>query len=250
MSLLQKLIHYPKIDKVKSYIPYAIGEIILVVIGIILAVQINEWRESVKNERTLIEHYKNINLNIRADILDLERVLTSSELAISSADSLLRQFQTIQEISNITKRNIGRLLLEYTFNPIKTGIEGLNNSGLTGLIDPELNRQLLKYYWLCEKIAHREGINNLYIQQKYEGYLLDNYPEVFQGMRFNSFIKPYYKNDPRTLSPIDRDAFLKDQKLEALVLARLFQSITVNRLYKEAISQAKTMELEIQADIK
>ena len=36
-------------NKVMAYLRYAIGEIILVVIGILIALQINNWKENIKN---------------------------------------------------------------------------------------------------------------------------------------------------------------------------------------------------------
>ena len=43
--------------KLKKYIFYAIGEILLVVIGILIAVGISEWRQNVKKHRELISYY-------------------------------------------------------------------------------------------------------------------------------------------------------------------------------------------------
>lgn len=41
-------------NKTGNYLKYAIGEIILVVIGILIALQINNWNENRKNDK--IEH--------------------------------------------------------------------------------------------------------------------------------------------------------------------------------------------------
>ena len=48
--------------KTAKYLKYAIGEIILVVIGILIALQINNWNESIKQaiaEREFITSLKN-----------------------------------------------------------------------------------------------------------------------------------------------------------------------------------------------
>ena len=43
--------------KTTKYLKYAIGEIILVVIGILIALQINNWNENRKNESTESDYY-------------------------------------------------------------------------------------------------------------------------------------------------------------------------------------------------
>ena len=48
-------------NKTGKYFKYAIGEIILVVIGILIALQINNWNESKKSSRIELEFLKNLN---------------------------------------------------------------------------------------------------------------------------------------------------------------------------------------------
>ncbi|MGB5243586.1 MAG: DUF6090 family protein, partial [Lutimonas sp.] len=56
-----------------KYIRYAIGEIVLVVIGILIALQINNWNESRKNKEKENKYLSNINREIINDSLTLER---------------------------------------------------------------------------------------------------------------------------------------------------------------------------------
>ena len=53
--------------KTGRYFKYAIGEIVLVVIGILIALQINNWNEQRKQNRNLRELYSNLLLDIKAD---------------------------------------------------------------------------------------------------------------------------------------------------------------------------------------
>ncbi|MGB5382661.1 MAG: DUF6090 family protein [Lutimonas sp.] len=55
-----------------KYIRYAIGEIVLVVIGILIALQINNWNESRKNTEKENKYLSNINREIINDSLVLE----------------------------------------------------------------------------------------------------------------------------------------------------------------------------------
>ena len=54
--------------KIRKYLFYAAGEIVLVVIGILIALQINNWNE-IRKERILEDDYlRKISLNIEDDI--------------------------------------------------------------------------------------------------------------------------------------------------------------------------------------
>ncbi|SDB19815.1 hypothetical protein SAMN03097699_0050 [Flavobacteriaceae bacterium MAR_2010_188] len=55
-----------------KYLKYAIGEIFLVVIGILIALQINNWNEERKDRNKLLNIYKHIYSDIENDIKELE----------------------------------------------------------------------------------------------------------------------------------------------------------------------------------
>ena len=54
--------------KTGKYMKYAIGEIVLVVIGILIALSINNWNEERKNEKELIEFLKSLKQELEIDI--------------------------------------------------------------------------------------------------------------------------------------------------------------------------------------
>jgi len=56
-----------KKNKTGKYLKYAIGEIILVVIGILIALQINNWNETSKNEREQIVFLNNLKNDLNND---------------------------------------------------------------------------------------------------------------------------------------------------------------------------------------
>ena len=59
-------------NKFTKYLIYAIGEIILVVIGILIALQINNLNDESKLKRTLISDLKNTEKYIQVEIERLE----------------------------------------------------------------------------------------------------------------------------------------------------------------------------------
>ena len=56
-----------KENKVSKYMLYAIGEIVLVVVGILIALSINNWNESRKQEQNLKIVYHLINNDLKKE---------------------------------------------------------------------------------------------------------------------------------------------------------------------------------------
>ena len=55
-------------NKTGKYLKYAFGEIILVVIGILIALQINNWNEKKNNINQAKKHLETVSLNLKDDI--------------------------------------------------------------------------------------------------------------------------------------------------------------------------------------
>jgi len=61
--------------KTGMYFKYAIGEIILLVIGILVALQVNNWNETGKNEREQIVFLNNLKNDLNNDLAQLDQIL-------------------------------------------------------------------------------------------------------------------------------------------------------------------------------
>ena len=70
LKFLRK-IRYDLMEKNKTgkYLKYAIGEIVLVVIGILIALQINNWNENRKLENRRQEYYSQLLDDLNNDII-------------------------------------------------------------------------------------------------------------------------------------------------------------------------------------
>ena len=142
-KIRQKLLSENKFSK---YLLYAIGEIILVVIGILIALQINNWNENRKLTETKRNYYQQI-------LVDLKNDKTYSKYMISIIDSSLTRFDTyikayekpdltFSEIfENISTMPIGYTILKFE----STTIESLINNSEMKLIDTELRNNFVNY---------------------------------------------------------------------------------------------------------
>jgi hypothetical protein len=58
--------------KVTQYVLYALGEIFLVVIGILIALQVNTWNEDRVQRSREVKYLKNIRLDLEKDLASLD----------------------------------------------------------------------------------------------------------------------------------------------------------------------------------
>lgn len=66
-------------NKIGVYFKYAIGEIVLVVIGILIALQINNWKESQSQQKILNNIYSTIKTDLEEDIKSIDRIIATNE---------------------------------------------------------------------------------------------------------------------------------------------------------------------------
>lgn len=81
-------------NKIGKYLKYAIGEIVLVVIGILIALQINNWNESRKGSKMGVQFLEGISDDIKKDIALVDNVMDlnrESLSIISSVDSVFHK---------------------------------------------------------------------------------------------------------------------------------------------------------------
>ncbi|WP_197675478.1 DUF6090 family protein [Formosa sp. Hel1_31_208] len=140
------------------YIKYAIGEIILVVIGILIALQINNWNENRKSaskenlylKRLLSENKEDIN-TFTNNISDLEKGIESIEklsLALNSAE--------INDSVLVTATNdfFGYGSIYPIFSSSTSTFDDLSSTGnLKDIKNTELREKLVKHYAQYKQVA-------------------------------------------------------------------------------------------------
>lgn len=139
-----------KENKVTKYLLYAIGEIVLVVIGILIALGINNWNE---NRKSLNQEHK-ILISLKADFLESkERLLESMKMqknAIRKSSELIKIFEgkILRPINDSILDYMGYGAYAWYREELLTGAyEALINSGNSELIrNEELTKMLAEFF--------------------------------------------------------------------------------------------------------
>jgi len=202
-----------KENKFGKYLIYAIGEIILVVIGILIALQLNNWKDKriqQKKESTFIEQIHN------------EFLLNRSQLDVVSSYHF-RGYHSSKKILSMMPIDVNSVNLDslsffieetfynWTFNPQQSAINSLSSTSSFDIISNlELRTQLQNWSELFldykeEETIARNFANNYYLPYFREKIALTNFLNK-KGML----------NHPK----IELN-FLTDLKFENLIHARM-----------------------------
>ena len=152
--------------KTGKYLKYALGEIFLVVIGILIALSINNANDARKERRELNNYLLKISNDVTRDmeqIADLKiRRDNVREKAIQSLKLLLKN-----DLSNIELISEGEIcFIEFYFIPNKSGFEGIKTSTYLGEINnSKLDSLLTGYYAAVDLIENREKGYNTFIEE-------------------------------------------------------------------------------------
>lgn len=82
-------------NKFQKYFRYAFGEILLVVIGILIALQVNNWNEKRKQDEEFKVTLEQIYNSLKFDVDDFKSQMESCDYAIETIDLLLEHPDTI-----------------------------------------------------------------------------------------------------------------------------------------------------------
>ena len=75
-------------EDIRKYLLYGLGEVLLVMIGILLALQVNNWRDGRKERAKEHEYLKNLKVNLESTLFSLESEMSTSEKRIAFGSDL------------------------------------------------------------------------------------------------------------------------------------------------------------------
>jgi hypothetical protein len=133
--------------KAGKYVKYAIGEILLVVIGILIALQINNWNEQRKRNQQETTYYCKILEDLKADIVNIDISILSLDSRQEKAKTLLTNLLKVQNDKTILIKDYIPSLRSTRFVSTRAAIEDITSSGkLEILKNDAIKSAILKFY--------------------------------------------------------------------------------------------------------
>lgn len=159
-------------NKFSKYLIYAIGEIVLVVIGILIALQINNWNQARNDNKALREYLGKIKFHTEEDLRQLDTIMKyRNHLAGLCKKARIRILDKTEDEDLFLLMSCGSAFMDYYFKPNTSGYEALKTSKYFGKINNTiLDSLLINYYRLVDDIEQNESSYNDYVNSQ-ENYL-------------------------------------------------------------------------------
>ncbi|MGV6832607.1 MAG: DUF6090 family protein [bacterium] len=137
-------------NQFSKYLIYAVGEIILVVIGILIALQINNWNENRKIEQSGKTYIKEIYKELKIEVSNIDEILTSLSEQYIGTEYVLNVFESKNKVVKDTI-----LFTKYHWEPRRLFIierdlntfDKLKSSGQSGLLKNDSLSNLLDRFY-------------------------------------------------------------------------------------------------------
>ena len=170
-------------NQVSRYLVYAIGEILLVVLGILIALQINNWNEENKRQKAEEELIGQIIEDLEADAITLESLIDRGhkkrDLATRIYDEFngTKSFEKTYEYGDLTWQIFAPLLFKQH-----------HQQSIEKLSDPDHRKMINEYFNQQERVTFQLNQNNDFIRLSMRP-LLGNFEvmNIPMVMNYNSY---------------------------------------------------------------
>ena len=148
--------------KTSKYFKYAIGEIILVVIGILIALQINNWNEKRKDSKLEAEYYCRLLEDLEQDNDQIDALIMQAEARLKASNQAVRLLMTERpnkiEVANQLDLAIKAIYTD--FKPNNSAFEDLKSGANLNIIqDKSIIKALNTYFNNIESLKSIIKIN-------------------------------------------------------------------------------------------
>ena len=161
-------------NKTGKYLKYAIGEIVLVVIGILIALQINTWNEQRKDQSLEQNFYCKLLEDFELDIENINKLKAESDYKIEKSNQLLLDLHEKNKSVDYLINTYIQALRTNAFSPSKVAIQDITSSGKLNLLNNEtLKQNLLRYYSELDNLLFQLELNRNKSLERAFGYESD-----------------------------------------------------------------------------
>ncbi len=148
--------------KTGKYLKYAIGEILLVVIGILIALQVNIWNENRKSKLSQNKLLVKLMSDLDHDISRFNEIDSIYQIDLEEIEFVFEEALSGKNIKlNSTKQMVAGRGSALYLNITRSTYEEMLNTGLLYQIENEsLKNEINKYYELADFTLEKENRDN------------------------------------------------------------------------------------------
>lgn len=155
-------------NKPGQYLRYAIGEIFLVVIGILIALQANDWSESRKEERIHKKDVTGLISNLELDLYIMNWTIDQDSVKLNKINYILTKFKDGSDFSDSSQlAYYSEILAFYDGTLQRTVFEDMRTGGrLNYFLDDSIRSAIVNHYLFMEMGMETSHLNTQYIMNQ------------------------------------------------------------------------------------
>lgn len=235
-------------NRLTRYIIYAIGEVVLVVIGILIALQINTWNQQRQRNHQETVYLEDLKRDLLFDIETLDQKIAQNAEAIENVSEVLTLISSKKDFSDEDKIKLYLLLTplcgETYFIPEQGTINQIEASSAGSYIQNKaLKDQIFRYYSSRE----REEKNMEQSIQLYQHHFIT--PNILSVGIDPAFSEAAF-NGTYELASTDFASILKNKQFITALLLKKVGSTNQNGFYQIAQMEAEQMISLINDELK
>ena len=211
-------------NKTSKYFKYAIGEIILVVIGILIALSINTWNETNKNAKEASFQLSKLRDNLNADKAELKSRISLDSLYIVNLIFCSKILSNeIEAPKEEFFKSFQFMSTTMNFKPISGTFEGLISSGKIELINNQNLLDALFSYYNEDRHGSWDSALQDYSRNVIMPYLLEfdhisNVTDENEGNSFTQFDTSKFSVPRKTIDDYKNNLFVLNGIRQKIVL--------------------------------
>lgn len=206
-------------NKTGKYLKYAFGEIVLVVIGILIALQLNGWKEISNKKNKEKEILQDIHAEFIQNKTQLAEVVSFHKISRDNVKNIVQLFPidpNTVSMDSLTSY-LSNIWWRYTFNPTQSSINALVGTSSFDIISNKELRNLLIIWTDIVADYQEEEITAKEIQINiYEPFFYKYFPAVLDAARFN-LTDPRFKSDILTSIEFENMIYSRLNNLEDIL---------------------------------
>ena len=232
-KLRQKLLSENKTGK---YLKYAMGEIVLVVIGILIALQINIWNENRKT-RTLEKKLLNeLIQSLQTDIDGLQFVILKNSEIMEQCQFIIQLLEGEQVYHDSLSSYFYNVQNYYHHSFNRSAYETSKSHGLYFIKSDNARSRLSQLYeWQFEMNSNLRQVKNDFNSMIAEPYLADNFDFIL--------------NDKKGLTPIDYQALMSKSKYKYIVNSSISKMRTALHWQNTFLDNIEQIQAQLNSEL-
>jgi cell division protein FtsL len=201
-------------NRLGKYILYAVGEIFLVVIGILIALQINIWNEERKELAIEVKILKEMKLALEDDIKNLQINERSYRNVKRSLEIIKEQLPLETPTNDSLEYAFSTFLFNNSVSPNIVAYETLKAKGIDLISNDSLRKQIIEVYEIGYKY---------YQDRAKDQFLSETFIQEYCATLFNKLDHFFRKGTNETMVPNNYKALQKDTLYKTIINTRLAQ---------------------------